>query len=118
MKAELKELFSLDFDISEFKPNDPCYFGVWLSAMIGPASEVGSESFDILVCSPDWLKGTYPESEPVWGRHMLIVGRFDHRKIKTTIQQYVQGCSGDSWPEIGTQISRIGAWEFEDYVKR
>ena len=115
MKAILKELFSLDFDIESFYPDECDNFGFWLRAMIGPSDEDGSESFDIQICTPKWLLKKYSEEEILIGRHMLIVFDYDLDKIKNKIETYCKSCTGNDWQSIAGKISRLGYWEFEDY---
>lgn len=118
MKAKLKEIYSLEVDVplQEFFPEDPNDFGLSVRLMIGLENSTGAESFDILVCTPDWIKHQYEEERSVWGRHMLIVLEYDFDLIKTKIDRYIKSCTGDNWVAIAQQLSRIGAWEFEDYV--
>jgi hypothetical protein len=115
MQAKLKELFSLDFDLATFWPEKPDNFGFWLRAMIGPEDHAGADSFDIHVCTPEWLKSNYSVSDTVWGRHFLIVFEYDRARIEAAIVRYCERCFGNDWQEIAQKISRIGYWEFEDY---
>ena len=118
MKAKLKEIYSLEVDMphQEFFPDDPNNFGLSVRLMIGPENSAGAESFDILVCTPDWIKHQYGEERAVWGRHILIVLEYDFYQIKAEIDRYIESCTGDNWVAIAQQLSRMGAWEFEDYV--
>jgi len=116
MRAKLKELYSLDFDLDSYWPEQPDNFGFWVRAMVGPENEEGSESFDIQICTPEWLKSKHSEDEILFGRHMLIVFDYDLDRIKQKISKYCDGCSGEKWQEVGGKVSRIGYWEFEDYV--
>lgn len=117
MKAKLKEIYSLELThpLEEFWPEDESNFGISVRLMIGPEDSSGSESFDILVCTPDWIKSQYAEEKCVWGRHMLIVLDYDFDLIKREIERYIAGCAGEDWPIIARKLSGIGAWEFEDY---
>ena len=58
MRAILRELRSLEVegDLAEYTPEDPSNFGTWVRALIGPEHDVGTEAFDILICTPDWLR--------------------------------------------------------------
>lgn len=77
----------------------------------------GSEAFDIQVCTPAWLKSQCAGEGPIWGRHMLIVDVYDYEAIKGLIESYVARID-DDWATIAMTLSRIGAWEFEDYKTR
>ena len=117
MKAKLKEMYSLELDhaLEEYWPEDQNNFGIAVRLMIGLENGRGSESFDILVCTPDWLKSQYAEEQYVWGRHMLIMLTYDFNLIKGAIERYIASCTGDDWLTIAQKLSRMGAWEFEDY---
>src|SRR5688500_15230243 len=117
MNAKLKELYSLELDctLEEYRPAVETNFGLSLRAMIGPEDHPGAESFDILVCTPEWIKSEYQEEKCVWGLHMLIVLEYDLELIKRQIVNYIHRSSGKDWPTIAQRLSRIGAWEFEDY---
>lgn len=117
MKPVLKEIYNLDQyePLEGFYPDDESNFGISVRLMIGPENGPGSESFDILVCTPDWLKMKYAEEKMVWGRHMLIVLSYDFNLIKQKIEKEISRCTGDDWATVSEKLSRMGAWEFEDY---
>ena len=57
MRAQLKRLHSPDvWDLKSFKPDGP--FSILVEAMAGPVDAPGEESFDIIVCTYDWLPTT------------------------------------------------------------
>jgi hypothetical protein len=116
MRAQLKRLHSPDIDIDTYKPEDTTNFGFLLQAMIGPEGQDSEESFDIQVCTPDWLKSQHSASEAVFGRHMLIVFEYDKHRIEQAIARYCERCVGNDWQEIAERLGRIGQSEFEDYV--
>jgi hypothetical protein len=53
MRAELKSL-DLDPDPSTL-PDDPAEFSFLARMIVGPPGTPGEESFDVTVCSPEWL---------------------------------------------------------------
>jgi hypothetical protein len=80
--------------------------------LVGPSTSEGEESFDICVCSPEWLQ---QEHQPIIGRHLLIVNHFDWPSIEAFLELKVAECSGTSWDEVAEKVGRLGHWEFEDY---
>lgn len=99
----------------EFVPDDAECFSVWITATVGPLGEEGGEQFQIRVCTPLYLKGEVMGGQAVWGRHALIVERYDPRLIRTKIETYLDRCRGDDWTAVAERVARIGLWEFEDY---
>jgi hypothetical protein len=118
MRAKLKNIYSLEIKcpLAEYWPEDTAYFGISIRLIIGldtPAG--GEESFDLFVCTPDWLKNQCAEIGYVWGRSMLIVHEYDFNLIKREVERYVASCAGDDWLTIARKLSYMGTWEFEDY---
>lgn len=119
MQAELKRLHSPDIgDLKAYSPEEPDNFGFLLQAMIGPEGQDGEESFDIVVCTPEWLKRNHPATKVVLGRHHLIVFRYDYRSLASYIAAFAGRCTGESWQEVACQLGRLGRWEFDDYRER
>ena len=116
MKAELKRIHCPDiFDLEKFYPDQKNVFGILLQLMVSPDNSEGEESFDVMLCTPEWLTKTYKKSEMIFGRHYLIVFEYDYQRIYAKLKDYVEGIKGDTWEEIASKIGRIGKWEFEDY---
>ena len=117
MKPKLKEMYSLQLSqpLDEFWPEDESNFAIPIRLMIGPEDSLGSESFDILVGTPDWIKSQYIEEKCVWGHHMLIVMEYDFSLIQQKIERYLIGCTGEDWQAVARKLRIMGSWEFEDY---
>jgi hypothetical protein len=115
MKAELKRLHSPDADdLRSFVPPDLERFVVLVQAMIGPADDDSSESFDIVVCSVEWVRQQAAKG-PVVGLHHLIVASFDYEAIAGAVRRFCEKCEGANWQEVAAKVSRLGRWEFDDY---
>lgn len=115
MKAELKNMHSPDVDLDSYWPDDPENFGFLLQAMIGPEGQDGEESFDLQVCTPDWLKSNYSKKDIVSGRHILIVFSYDLTSVKNHITGYCRRLESENWLGLANKLNRLGRWEFEDY---
>lgn len=115
MKAKLKRLHSPDVDLQNYWPEDSRNFSFLLQAMIGPADTEGEESFDIEVCTPEWLRSQYSDSEVLSGHHFLIVFDYNLDQIKNYISHYCERCEADNWEQLANKLNRLGKWEFEDY---
>jgi hypothetical protein len=116
ISAQVKGIFTWEMDdLERYVPQDPEKFCVLVRAMVGPRGNEGEESFDINVCTPEWLKDQVQREGFVIGVHRLFVNTYDAARIKKLITKLIERYSGDSWRDVAEKISRIGHWEFEDY---
>lgn len=117
MKAKLKRMCSLEWarPLEELRPDDETNFGISIRLVIGIEDSPGEESFDILACTPEWIKSQYAEEKCVWGGHMLIVFEYDIDLIKHEVDRYIARCTGGDWLTIARKLREMGAWEFEGY---
>jgi hypothetical protein len=117
MKAEIKDIHSPDIpNPSTYKPANPDNFGFLIQLFIGPKDGDGSESFDIIICTPQWLSERYNKQDIIMGRHHLIVFEYNYERIIQRINKYLQHCKGETWQQVAEKVARLGLWEFEDYV--
>jgi hypothetical protein len=117
MRAEIKDMWSPDVDdLEAYQPEDSDCFGLALDLMIGPHELDGMESFQLTLCTPQWLIGKYSRDDVIIGRHFLIVFEYNYDRIVHRIRSYVEHCTGDTWHEVAEKVARLGLWEFEDYV--
>ena len=113
VRAELKRLHSPDvLDLERFKPETP--FGILIQAMTGPAGGEGEESFDFILCTPEWF-ADHMSKDIVSGRHHVFVKRYDYPALESFVRGFCASCRGDSWSAVAEKLGRIGKWEFEDY---
>ena len=115
MRAALKHLI---FDPAPTTlPAEPASFSFWVRLIVGPKDGPGEESFDLTVCSPEWLAVRCRQQGIVDGRHHLVVNAddFDQRQLRSWLESRVRQLQGGSWSEIGEKLGRLGHWEFEDY---
>jgi len=116
MKAQIRRLHSPDVhDLVHWIPSDPACFGFLLQVLIGPADTTGEESFDFVVCTPEWLRQAHGEAAVILARHQVLVFRYDFPAIETALRCLVSSVEGRSWRELARELSRYGKWEFEDY---
>lgn len=115
MRAAVRSVYSADVDVDAYVPDDPENDGVWIRLIVGPADGPGEESFDVLVCTPLWLRETVAKEGPQIGRHHLIVDPLDLGQAKEFLRRQIESVEAPDWPSLGEQLGRIGYWEFEDY---
>lgn len=115
MRAVLKSL-EFDPDPSTLS-GDPAEFMLLARMIVGPIDSPGEESFDVTICSPEWLAAASRKVGIYDARHHLVVNvqDLDLSMIRSWLTARVQEVAGESWPDIGERLARLGYWEFEDY---
>jgi hypothetical protein len=117
MRAALKHLQSPDIvNLATYCPEEPKNFCFLLQMMVGPDAQEGAESFDVTVCTPQWLAEHCPTDAILVGRHHLLVMEYDFARIQNYLRQLMETCVGKNWEEVALQVGRLGKWEFEDYA--
>ena len=83
--------------------------------MVGPEGQDGGHLFQVFVCTPSWLENNCPPDGAGWGRHLLIVRAFSRDRTLQEIRSYIDNCTESDFWELAKKVSRVGAWEYEDY---
>lgn len=122
MKPEIKDLISTDINnLEEYIMLRGSKFCFQLQMIVGPDNGPGQESFNIHICSPSWLeeklKNDPYENAYRIGRHYLFLYDICYDKLYGILSKIVNGCIGNTWDECAQKLSRIGYWEFEDYLE-
>jgi hypothetical protein len=96
---------------------DPADFVFGARLLIGPADGPGEESFDLTVCSPQWLAERCSSGEPLNGLHHVIVGwnTYDERVLRSWLDARVHAVEAATWDGMASQLRLLGRWEFENY---
>ncbi len=115
MRAVVRSLL-LDPDPREL-PSDPDEFVLLARLFVGPSDGPGEESFDVEVCTPEWLARRCAAEGFVDGRHTVIttVDTFTEDGLRSFLTRRVENTSGETWHEVAEKVVRLGLWEFEDY---
>lgn len=97
--------------------SDPAEFLLLARLFVGPSDGPGEESFDVEVCTPQWLARRCAAEGFVDGRHTVIttVDTFTEDGLRSFLTRRVESASGDTWHEVAEKVARLGLWEFEDY---
>lgn len=111
----MRSVYSADVDVDAYVPEDPENDGVWIRLVLRPADGLGEESFDVLVCTPLWLRGVVAKEGPQVGRHHLIVDPFDLGEARAFLRRQIESIEAADWPTLAGKLARLGFWEFEDY---
>lgn len=116
MRAVLKRV---DFDPDPSTlPDDPAGFSLLARMSIGRSDAPGEESFDVTVCTPEWLGVACRHAGGIYSaRHHIVVNldEFDQRALRAWLSARVQEVEAETWSAIGERVGRLGYWEFEDY---
>lgn len=105
--------FDVD-DLPSFRP-EADEWAIGIRILAGPGDGPGEESFDLTVCSVDWVAAQVRRDGVFDGRHYLVAGGFNWPVLSSYIERRVTSCEGSSWSEVAERLSRLGYWEFEDY---
>ncbi|MCE4026913.1 immunity 8 family protein [Microbacterium sp. Au-Mic1] len=117
MKAIVHSIGSADVDVASYVSQNPECDGIWLRLVVGPEGGSGEESFDVLVCTPLWLRRVVEKEGPQVGRHRLIVDPLDLAVASQFLKSHFEAIEDDDWSALCERFGRIGYWEFEDYRK-
>lgn len=116
MRAVLRSLTTIEHEpLESVEPSDPTDFEIWVRALLAPQDGAGEESFDFRVASPPWLARNLPERGFQWGRHLLIVDRWDPAIVESAVARLLTSAEGQSWADLGAKLASYAYWEFEDY---
>ena len=117
VQAELRYLISPDApDLEHYVPQDPDCFCILVQAIVGPKNQLGEESFDFLVCTPDWIKRRVQEEGYLLSRHYLILPLYNYNRLFQIIKDLCERTQGPDWNTVATRLGCYGLWEFEDYT--
>ena len=119
MQPVLKRLHSPDIDnLESYSPDQPDNFSFLLQAMVGSSDGEGEESFDLVVCTPQWMIERYKSDDVLLGLHKIIVLEYDYRRLRGFIEKFLMRCSGKNWDEVASKVSLLGHWEFDGHRPR
>jgi hypothetical protein len=115
MGAELRTLDSPDSPggITTYAPADERSFSLLVEASIGAAGSPGADLFGFQVVGSDRFSENRPEKEFRWGRHYLVVDRWDPQVVRRAIDDLCKRVEGRDWQEIAVKLASYGHWEFE-----
>ncbi|WP_308367235.1 MULTISPECIES: immunity 8 family protein [unclassified Microbulbifer] len=122
---KLNEIKQIDVGgdlLANYWPEDEYCFSEWVTLSIGVKGEEGSTYFNLLVCTPEWISRKLDSAQSVWGRHMLIIRKYDTELIESEVnkklQELLEIFTGDDDLKFSEKIARYAHWEYEDYVSK
>jgi hypothetical protein len=115
MRAELRRMHSPDVpDIRAWSP-DQGEPAILVQLMVGPEGQPGEESFEVTLCTAEWLAQRARSEQIVDCRHHVVVGEYGFDDVERYFQRRVAACEGPTWQDVAAKVGRLGRWEFEDY---
>ena len=98
-------------------PADPAEFLLLARLYVGPSDGPGEESFDVEVCTPEWLARRCAAEGFVDARHTVVTTQYSFTEagLRSFLTRRVENISGDTWHQVAEKVARLGLWEFEDY---
>lgn len=69
----------------------------------------------LVVCTPRWLAERAAPGRYAWGRHLLIVSRWDAEVALAAVRELCALAPGPAWAETAAFLSRFGMWEYEAF---
>ena len=115
MKATVRDFHSPDADVETYVPADKSDDALFIQMFVGPSDGDGEESFDLIVCTPKWLRREVRAHGPIIGRHYLVVDVLEIGPVLAFLRAQVDALAAPTWRELALKLGRIGKWEFEDY---
>lgn len=116
IRAELRSLYSPDCDdLRTLTFPDPTHFSIFIQVFVGPAGQIGQETFDLTVCSPSYLAELAQEQDLVLGYAYLVALRYDYQAIEAALRALCRRATGHTWEQVARKLDRIGHWEFSQY---
>jgi hypothetical protein len=106
IQAELTGLHSPDvYNLAKLRPDGP--FGILVQAMVGPRDGDGEESFDFVLCTPEWFAANMKEGF-IPGRPHLFVRMYSYPDLVKFLSDMCNSCHESSWSAVAEKIGRIG----------
>lgn len=109
--------------LADHTPPNLEFFELSVTLTIGPIDDEGGSLYQLRICTPEWLKYAVEcesANSAFWGRHMLIVEKFNVSKIEALIadklQDIVSNYPNATPVELSKKVGRYAHWEYEDYV--
>jgi hypothetical protein len=114
MRAEVKYFEWPDLERGNIPASD--LQSTLLVFAAGPLGQPGEETFQVTVCTPEFVAKMVERDGIVIGRHLMFVASVDTARAEDTVRDRLRRIDGDTWSELAAKIGRIGLWEFEDYT--
>ncbi len=117
MKARLDGIYSIDLPEGPPQlPGDSSNCWIVVQADIGPVGRSGADTFTFYVCTHKRMEQILESEGWQFGRHLLIVERFDWKVVEAAIRRLVEDHEEADWNALAAKLGQYGQWEFADHV--
>lgn len=116
LKLEIRGMDSADVTPYAWSPDsrDDVFFA--LSLEIGSAGVPGTNIFQVLVVTPEGLRGHAGDKSIVSDRACIVLSDFlSWKDLRTQLQTIVDKCAEGNWADSVARLQRYFLWEYEDY---
>lgn len=114
VKWELKNLHIQDF-IEYPDSLEQVFFQVALElGFVGEARSIIGQNV-VMVATPEALRNSFRQYNHYMIKRILVIDKFDFKKINDTIKEILQICSKSSKEESYSYLRRYVRWEYEGY---
>ena len=103
---ELRWLHSPDVDLEAFEGEIGTAWGFLLQIGIAPPDVDGEDSFDLVVCSPEWIAFHYGVDAVVDGRCHLLISRFSLSALRRFVERSLAASAAPTWDGV---VEKFGA---------
>lgn len=117
MKAQLKQILETQNfgDLKDYQPDNPNYFSVGISMLIGELGQDWAEIFYAQICSFDWFYDLKGQQKTFHTRDMIVVEHYDYQSIKNHLNRIISMYDEENWQSLANQLNKYFIWEFDDY---
>ena len=123
MKAEIKHIYGPDVPagLKEWVPPNLSDFGLRLQVFIGTTDDDTSDSFDVVVCTPNWLTEKWAEGwfadarltdRVLSGHGVLLMKEWSYEELRAALEQLVGRIDATTWGNVANRIGRHLDWEY------
>ena len=99
--------------LEDFKPPDPEDVDMYLVAHVGPEGEVGKDLFHVRLLTAKSLGQLLYSQHVVWGRELIVVEKFDFKRIFDAVASLCGRVEGASWNEVAERLCHYLTWEMD-----
>jgi hypothetical protein len=116
MRAKVKDWFSPDVpEVCKWQPQSLDDLHYYLEMTIGTEDEPGGDLFSLMVVSPQARASSSRQNRRSEEQRHLFVTDYSWKVVLDHVNNVLDICQDETWPEVARKLSRYFYWEYEDY---